>query len=147
MKAAAPFGDKVAVAFEEATIDIQAASRCLALDEGTACVFHSMRVLEHGLRWLADAVGLPKEQVAHENWKNVIDQIERRIRSVETAPKSSDKLERLRVYSGAAVQFRYFKDAWRNHVSHARAHYDSRKAAAIWNHVKEFMQHLALVQR
>ena len=110
--------------------------------------FIPMRVLEHGLRWLADAVGLPKEQVAHENWKNVIDQIERRIRSVETATQV------IRInWKGCAFTVVQLCNSDTSRMRgaitcpNARAHYDSRKAAAIWNHVKEFMQHLALVQR
>ena len=139
----APFGAAVAETFHDANKDILAAARCLALDEWTACVFHLMRVLELGLRSVAEMVGLPAEQTTSENWKNIIDQIEKRIRSIESEPKSTEKREKLRVYSGAAVQFRYFKDAWRNHVSHSRAHYDLKEAESIWNHVKTFLEQLA----
>ncbi len=137
------FGKAVADKFPDASDDIAAAARCLALDEWTASVFHSMRALEHGLRWLAASVGLSPEAMAHENWKNVIDQIEKRIREMESATKSLDKTERMRVSSEAASQFRYFKDAWRNHVSHSRATYDPRSGSSVFNHVRDFMQHLA----
>jgi hypothetical protein len=46
-------------------------------------------------------------------------------------------------YSDAASQFRHFKDAWRNHVSHGREHYDQRDAEKVLTNVREFMQHLA----
>jgi len=121
---AVPFGDGVAQAFPDAARDIAAASRCLALDEWTACVFHLMRALEHGLHKTADSVGLPPEAMALENWKNVIDQIEKKIRAIESEPKTPEKSERIRFLSQAAAQFRYFKDAWRNHVSHSRITYD-----------------------
>jgi len=90
----------------------------LALGEWTACVFHSMRVLEHGLRELASRVELSADAMAQENWKNVIDQIEAKIRAMEALPKSAEKSASLKVYSQAALQFRYFKDAWRNYISH-----------------------------
>src|SRR5207302_260994 len=122
--------------FPEAVQDIAAASRCLALDEGTACVFHAMRVLEHGLRVMAMNVGLPPDAMTHENWKVVIDQIEKKVREIEGLPKSPGKAEKLRVVSEACSQFRYFKDAWRNHVSHSRATYDVREADSVFNHVR-----------
>jgi hypothetical protein len=137
------FGESVAERFPDGAADIASASRCLALDEWTACVFHLMRCLEHGLRDLASKVGLPSDVMAHENWKNAIDQIEKKIRELEAAPKSATKVETLRIYSEAASQFRWFKDAWRNHVSHSRANYDARDAESVWHHVKQFMQHLA----
>lgn len=139
-----PFGAEVSTAFPNAAADIAAASRCYALDEWTASVFHLMRALEHGLRHFADVVGLGTDAMAHENWKNVIDQIEKKIREMEQEKKSPEKIERLKVLSAAAVQFRYFKDAWRNHVAHAHVHYDSHSGPKIWEHVRSFMQSLAI---
>ena len=121
------FGQAVADAFPDGNRDIAAAGRCLTLGEGTACVFHSMRVLEHGLRALATKVGLPADAMAQQNWQNVIDQIEKKIRSLDGAPNTTpDKSKKLKQYSSAATQFRYFKDAWRNHVSHSRDFPSSR---------------------
>lgn len=137
-----PFGVAVANKFPEAANDIAAASRCVALDEWTACVFHLMRVLEHGLRAMANDVGLAADAVAHENWKNIIDQIEKKIRELEALPKTNDKVERIRSLSSSAAQFRYFKDAWRNHVSHSRVSYDKNSGEPVWLHVKTFMQQL-----
>jgi hypothetical protein len=137
------FGDSVANVFDKAKRDIEASSRCLALGEWTACVFHSMRVLEYGLRELASLVELPADAMAQENWKNVIDQIEAKIRGMEALPKSAEKSAALKTYSEAALQFRYFKDAWRNYVSHTNEPSDERDASSVWNHVKEFMQQLA----
>ena len=138
-----PFGPLVAKRFSAANKDISAASRCFALDEGTACVFHLMRVLELGLKALAADVGLPTDAVAREQWKNIIDQIEKKIREMEAGPKTANKTERTQALSAAAVQFRYFKDAWRNHVSHAHAAYDEREASTVFSHVEAFMTQLA----
>lgn len=138
-----PFGEAVAERFPEAASDIAAASRCVALDEWTACVFHSMRALELGLRAIAAEVELPAEAMAHENWKNVIDQVERKIRDMEGLPKSSEKIERLRVLSSLASDFRYFKDAWRNHVSHSHAVYAEVEGIRVYQHVRSFMNLLA----
>jgi len=138
-----PFGQLVADTFPSAVGDIAAASRCFALDEWTACVFHLMRVLEHGLRSLAMAVGLGADAMSHENWKNVIDQIEKQIRAMENEPKTPEKVERIQRLSSAAAQFRYFKDAWRNHVSHSHASYGPQEGERAWIHVKAFMEQAA----
>lgn len=141
----APFGDAVEARFPKAAKDIRAAARCFALNEWTACVFHLMRTLEHGLRWLAVEVGLGADAMAHENWKNVIDLIEAKIRAMEGLPKSPEKIARLKELSRLASQFRYFKDAWRNHVSHAHESYDDREAENVWHHVKTFMEQMAAI--
>lgn len=138
------FGQKVIDRFPETTFDIGAAARCLALDEWTAAVFHLMRVLELGLRSIAAMVGIPSSaNVDLQNWQNIIEQVEKKIRDIEQQQRSFEKVEALRFYSEAAAQFRYFKDAWRNHVSHARAKYDEQEAFNVWNHVRSFMQQLA----
>jgi hypothetical protein len=77
------FGEKVGSVFLKAERDMSAAGRYLALDEWTACMFHLMRVVEHGLRHLAGKVGLDPDVMAHENWKNVIDQIEKKSASMK----------------------------------------------------------------
>jgi len=138
------FGGVVADKFPDASKDIAASGRCLALDEWTACVFHCMRALEQGLRALAAYVGVDMSIALElENWKNVIDRIEKEIRKLEDLPRGNLKTEKIRVCSEAASQFRYFKDAWRNHVAHSRESYDSRNALAVWEHTRDFMRTLA----
>ncbi len=128
------------IKFPLAVHDMTDACRCLALGCDTACVFHLMRVLEHGLVALADTLAVQSE---FENWKNIIDQIEAEIKKLEQQPKSQQKSDDLQFYSEAAKEFRYFKDAWRNHVAHSRADYDFTEAHKIMEHVKDFMVHLA----
>jgi hypothetical protein len=135
------FGDDVHIKYPAARLDIAAAGRCFALDEWTACVFHLMRVLEIGLNRLAESLGLTLGPA--ENWKNILDQIEKEIRELEQLPRDADKMTRTANCAEAAVQFRYFKDAWRNHVSHARAHCDEREARQVYQHVDNFMRVVA----
>jgi hypothetical protein len=137
------YGAEVEYAFPEAQRDLQHGVRCFVLDEWTASVFHFMRVLEHGLRWLAEKVEIDTTNITLENWKNIIDQIVKRINAMEQLPKSADKIEDLKFYAEAAANFRFFKDAWRNHVSHARATYDANDAKKIMDHVAEFLKQLA----
>lgn len=137
------FGEAVHTAFPEAVPEIQAANRCLALDEWTACVFHAMRVLEHGIVFLGGKVDLTPTETAYENWKNLVDQIEKRIRQREQdLPKGTAKSEHLKALSQAATQFDHFRLAWRNHVMHGRDRYDSREANEVLTAVRRFMKRL-----
>ncbi len=129
--------------FPDAIKDAHSGMRCYALDEWTASVFHFMRVLEHGIRRLAELLKIETGNIAFENWKNILDQIEKKIRAMEPLPKSLEKSVNLTYLSESATNFRYFKDAWRNHVSHSRVSYDSRDAKRVMDHVIDFMQHLA----
>ncbi len=56
--ASSSFGPEVLDVFPDANRDIAAAARCLALDEWTACVFHLMRVVEHGIRHVATMLNI-----------------------------------------------------------------------------------------
>jgi len=131
------FGLAAAKSFPDAARDIRDACQCYALAQWTATVFHGMRILEHGLRALASSLGVTfASGIELENWKNILDQIDKEIRRVDQLPKSQQKSEDLQFYSEAAAQFRYFKDAWRNHVSHSRAAYDEQGARQVLDHVK-----------
>ncbi len=136
-------GPEFEAAFPDAIKDMYDGVRCFALDQWTASVFHFMRVLEYGIRQIAENVGLNLDNLVLENWKNILDQIEKKIRELEQLPKSQEKSTNLTYFSEAASNFRYFKDAWRNHVSHSRVNYDSRDARRVMDHVIDFMQHLA----
>jgi len=107
-----------------------------------------MRVLEHGLHELARSVAIPMAPTVElENWKNIIDQlaseIGKRRKMLTQAGKSHPRDEELRRLSEVALQLGYFKDAWRNYVSHARKTYDADEARSVWNHAQEFMRTLA----
>jgi hypothetical protein len=134
------FGEEVNKAFPSAKQEVRDAGTCFAFGLGTACVFHCMRVLEHGLRALAAVFGLP---FGLEQWHNVIEQIESKIEALKSLPKSQQKVEEQEFYSKSATHFMFFKDAWRNHVMHGRRSYDEREARRVLDHTDDFMQHLA----
>jgi hypothetical protein len=140
------FGKAVIDRFPDATRDIAAAGRCLALDEPTASVFHLMRVLEIGLRDLANRVGHTfPTPVEYQEWGTVIEHIEARIEdTVKALPKrTAEKNDAAEFYNKAASQFWHFKDAWRNHVMHSRSAYDTRQARQVYSAVQALMEQLA----
>lgn len=130
----------VSDAFPLAAKELSAAAHSVALDLGTACVFHSMRAAEIGVRALASQLGVVFEfELKLAEWKNLLDQIDSKIaKKQETLKKSLDKDEELRFLSEAASQFRYFKDAYRVRVAHSRAAYDVMEAIKIFDHTLDF---------
>lgn len=136
-------GEAFEATFPDAVKDAHSGIRCFVLDEWTASVFHFMRVLEHGIRSMCTTVEISIENIQLENWKNILDQVEKKIRDMEQLARSQEKIEKIKFLSEAAANFRYFKDAWRNHVSHSRATYDSKDAKRVMDHVIDFMQQLA----
>lgn len=128
-------------AFVDIDLDIFPAVDCYALQHNTASVFHCMRVLEHGMRALAFDLGLTFDL---QQWHNIIEEIEGKIREQrKLLPRGEERNERLQFLSEAAKEFFYFKDGWRNHVSHNRGKYDEHQAASVLEHTRTFMNFLA----
>jgi hypothetical protein len=137
------FGSQVNTAFPSCGTEIRNAGNCYALEQNDACVFHCMRVLELTLRALAKELGVTFSGTLDlQNWQNIIENVESEIKNLEKLPKSKYKSETLKLFSAAAMQFRWFKEAWRNHVMHGRDVYDEGRALSIFNHVRELIQTL-----
>lgn len=131
------FGSEVFNAFGSANDDIFEASTCLALDRGTACVMHLSRVVEVGLRVLADTLGLPQRN----DWGKHLDDIDKELtkRYKSSGTRTPDEL----FYSEAAAQIGHIKTAWRNPGMHVDKSYGPDRASDIFLAVKSFMRHLA----
>jgi hypothetical protein len=125
-----PFGEKASQSFPSALREITLAGNCYACGYNDAAIFHLMRVLEKGLSSMAIVFG---ESFTYENWHNVIERLESRIKRIDPA-FGDDWREKRQFYSEAATEFRFFKDAWRNHVMHGRDTYDPDRAKNIYDH-------------
>jgi len=138
------YGEEVASVFPGAVDYMRDCGQCLALERWTASVFHAMAVLHFGLQDLAERLKVKFSQPFElMNWHNVLTEIEARIAVLQQKPKSLKKDAELERYSKAVIHFRYFKDAWRNHVSHARKRYDEQEAMRVAEHVRDFMREIA----
>jgi hypothetical protein len=137
-------GDAVFEAFPSAREDIAEAGSCYATGCYTAAVFHGMRVLEHGLRAMATDLGRTYDT---QSWGGILDEIETEIGRVRKngipGLSKAEKDHKLGFWSEAAKEFGYFKDGWRNHVSHGRTFYDEHSALGVLRHVGTFMAVLA----
>ncbi len=140
------FGSKVTRAFPGAKQDITEAGNCYALGLATAAVFQLMRVAELALRALARErrVRIKKAPLEWVEWQDIIRAIHDKVEaSALKKHRGPHKAAFLEFYRGTLGEFEAFKDAYRNHVSHAREPYDDPKASSVMNHVREFMQRIA----
>lgn len=130
------FGSDVADAFQNAAFDISEAGKCLSFGLWTACVMHTMRVIENGLEALARHVGVTMS----DNWNKTLNEIEAALRSIK---KSSDGPDAEQTAAEAGTHLRFIKNAWRNQSMHKISKYDEREAKAIFENARSFMEHIA----
>jgi hypothetical protein len=114
------------------------AGGCYSYEEFTASVFHSMRAAEKLLTTLASS--LTNVDPSREQWHTLIERIEAAIKDFDKLPKGDLRQKKQTVYSETAMQFRYIKNAWRNHVMHSRTDYDEKAAREIWWHVERSLE-------
>jgi hypothetical protein len=149
-------GLNVRSAFKSAAPDIVEAGNCIAIDCGTAAVFHLMRVAEWGLRALCvhlKVLRIPKSKkpgekrytpLEYSQWERILTEareaIEKKIGKMRAGPVRQEAQE---FYYSLLQDLNGFKDAWRNHVMHTRATYTRKGAEDVYDHVKRFMALLA----
>ena len=117
------FGETVAVSFPSAQTDIREAGNCIAADCNTVAVFHLMCVAEYGLRALAwdRRIKLPKGGLIElATWESVIRELEKSEDKIRNCPKTLAREAQYTFYHGAMMQYRRFKNTFRNRVAHTR---------------------------
>lgn len=129
--------------FPDAARELEESAKCIALQRPTAAVFHAMRMLEIGVRKLAEllSIGDPTKP-AERNWGNILRLIKERID--EVYPKS----QRHPDSDGAAFEKMYasldaVKNPWRNGTMHVETFYTESEAVHILRCVAFFMKTLA----
>jgi hypothetical protein len=120
----------VTTGFPMASKELVTAGNSFAVGLYTACVFHSMRAAEIGVRAFGKEldVSFPDKPLELAEWQNILDQCDSKITAMKNLPRGSNKDDKVNIYSQAAVQFRYFKDGWRIRVAHARETYEESPA-------------------
>jgi HEPN domain-containing protein len=151
------FGKAVNRAFRRAIPDIREVGNCIAVDCGTAAVFHLMRAVEWSLRALCRHLGF--RQIPHTRkpgkrkkyipieynmWERMLDEAHVRVDAkIDKMRPGKKKQDAQQFYYPLLREYKGFKDAWRNHCMHAREEYSTKDAEAIMEHVKKFMTALA----
>jgi hypothetical protein len=140
------FGTSVNGAFPNARADIKEAGNCLAAECCTAAVFHLMRAAEYALRALARdrRVELHKCAVLDlATWEEIIKQLEGAEVAIQGYPKTLAREAQFDFYHGAMMEFKRFKNKFRNRIMHTRDEYDRDQAHSAFVHVRDFMKSLA----
>jgi hypothetical protein len=131
------FGKEVNDRFSAAIDDIEEAGKCLALGQGTACVLHTMRILEVGLKALAAALNIPYAP----SWESYLSQI-----STNIAKKHKNKTKAWRrdekFYRDLSGDLLIVKQAFRNPTMHVDRKYGVDEAEQIFAAAKTFMVRL-----
>lgn len=140
-------GESVKAAFPSAAEDIKEAGNCIAVDCGTAAVFHLMRAVEWGIRALCVDLGIltvPRKTatipIEFSEWDKMLDQVypavESKINAMAPGPQKQDCQE---FYFPLLFDIRGFKDAFRNHVMHTRRTYSQKAADDVLDYVHRFL--------
>jgi hypothetical protein len=137
--------DMLVQSFPTAAQELVNSGNSLAVGLYTSSVFHAMRAAEIGVRVLGKElnVSFPNHSIELAQWQDILKQCESKIKDMQNRPKSNNKDDDLHFYSSAAVQFWYFKDAWRVRVAHARAIYDESEATKILDYTVSFFEALS----
>jgi hypothetical protein len=131
------FGDEVFENFPSANNDILEAGTCLALERGTACVMHLMRVAEVGLKVLAGTMAIGVQG----DWGAYLREIDKELAArLKTAGKHTDDEA---FYAEVRITFDGVRTAWRNRTMHVENTYSSERAEQILIAVRSLMRHLA----
>jgi hypothetical protein len=134
---ASPFGAEVEARFPSANEDIYEATKCLALGRGTACVMHLMRVVESGLKCLAETLGVGDQGDWGAYIRAIESELELRIRAA--GKRTADE----QFYAEAKAMIDNVRRAWRNPTMHVERTYSPERADEIYRAVRSLMNHLA----
>lgn len=132
------FGTDAADCIPQAIPDIEDAGKCIALQQGTASVFHSMRVMEAALKSLAALLGIPYAP----SWESFIKQIEEKI-SAKHKTKGIRWKRDESFYREILGNLQTIKIAWRNPTMHIVRRYSVDEAEEIYIAVRGFIKRLA----
>ena len=132
------FGTDVADRLPMAISDIEDAGKCLAFSQGTASVFHSMRVMEAALKALGRLMDIPYAP----SWEAYIVQIENKINAKHKTKGIQWKRDEP-FYREILGNLQTIKIAWRNPTMHIVRRYSAAEAEEIYVAVRAFLKRLA----
>jgi hypothetical protein len=130
-------GKDVNAKFPSLQFDIAEAGNCYATGRGTAVVFHLMRITENGVQAFGNKLGVIL--VNEKNWQNILDEINKKIKTLPPKDPSTVAL------SQASANLYAVKLAWRNEVMHPKDTYTLEEADNLIRQVKLFMEQLATI--
>ena len=76
------------------------------------------------------------------DWKAILDASKLRLDHLRNMPKSTKRDKSIQRLAEQLYSFGLIKDAFRNHIAHAREQYDERRAKNLMSHVESFSHSL-----
>jgi hypothetical protein len=140
------FGSAVKLAFPDTTWDIREANQCFAFERYTACGYHLMRVLDHGLKEIALRFDVTYD---HRNWENVLKDIKTANDKMHENPKwncYANWRDHHEFYAKAIGYLNIEKIGWRNPLAHSRITLYQPDAELVMANVRAFMVQLSQKQ-
>ncbi|WP_162789541.1 hypothetical protein [Altererythrobacter sp. ZODW24] len=131
--------------FPTAAFEVEEAAKCLALGRFTASVFHSMRMLEVGIKAVAKRLGIPNPaKAAEKNWgiilKTIITKVDENWPKAKRLPGSDgSKFEDMYAHLDAV------RNPWRNATMHVENTYAPHEALHILRCSAFFLRKLSEV--
>lgn len=132
------FGPEAADKFPLAIPDMEDAGKCLAFGQGTATVYHLMRVMEYGLR----AIGAMLEIPYAPSWESYLIQIRKKAEE-KRAAKTIDWKGLEPFFLLVEGDLTAVKLVWRNPTMHIQRRYSVQEAEEIFSAVRSFMMRIA----
>jgi hypothetical protein len=129
-------------AFPTISRDIEEASKCYALGRYTGCVFHLMRVMEHGMNALATELGVSQP---YRTWDKKIEKLSEALAEElrKSYSQTSPLAGRLDFFKQATERLTAVQHALRNETMHARSHYGQDDAEDIYRSTVRFIEKLS----
>ncbi len=119
--------------FEGVTEELDNAGKCLALEQGTACIFHLMRAMERSVKELGTALGI---QNVDKEWGKILSEVDAKIKSMSPGAKKDE-------WSECRSNLYHVKQAWRNSTMHPKKTYSLDEAENVFRAVSAFMTQLS----
>jgi hypothetical protein len=132
----------IVINFPSATFEIEESAKCLGLSRPTASAFHSMRMIEIGVRALAKRLDIPDPvNSTDRNWGTVLGRVK------DALDAKFPKKKRLPETEGAKLEAIYvtldaIKNPWRNATMHVETIYTDADARFILQCAAAFMRKL-----
>jgi hypothetical protein len=138
------FGQQVYEEVHKSCADLKDAGNCIAADLHTAAVFHLMRIVEIGLRELANDLGVKvkKTPLDYAGWESVVKAIDDKLAAKLPKARGPKKTAALKFKQDLLADFKSF-EVTRNEIMHCRWRCNEPEAMGVYMRVRDFMQRLA----
>lgn len=127
--------------FKKAHADIASAGRCLAVGEGTACVFHLMRAMEIVVRNLSSRSHINVTITPQTTWRKMTSAMDGKISKM---PDTTDALKHKKnKWEEARANLHHIGSVWRNNTMHPATSYTPAQAKDVFDACRVFINRLA----